>query len=82
MEENVWGFPVIKSQTTNYDYIHWKAKLHCYDNEGVSLCKRHTQQPEDYMTYDLEEHIEEFGEKSICPICLKKYRKNNKKRSK
>lgn len=79
MKEYVWEFPVIRSQTTNYDYIHWKAKLHCYDDEGVSLCKRHTQQAEDYMTYDLEEYINEFGKNHICPICLNRYKRLQEK---
>ena len=27
-----------------------------------------------FEQYDLEEYIKEYGEKSICPICLKKYK--------
>lgn len=72
MSEFLWQLPTHQSNLTNIDYIHPKAKLHCfYQNE--SLCKKHSQN-DFFEKYDLEEHIKEYGEKSICPICLKKYK--------
>lgn len=78
MKEFLWQIPTHQSNLTNLDYIHPKAKLHCfYQNE--SLCKRHSQS-DFFEKYDLQKQIEEYGEKSICPICLKKYKNNIKKK--
>lgn len=73
MDKYLWQFPTHQSNLTSLDWIHPKAKLHCY-YQTQSLCKKHSQD-DFFEKYDLEDHIKEYGEKSICPICLKKYRK-------
>lgn len=73
MNKYYWQLPTHQSNVTCHNWIHYKAKLHCYCKEE-SLCKRHAQD-EDFEQYNLEEFIKNFGEKAVCPICLKKYKK-------
>ena len=70
MSDFLWQLPTHQSNLTNADYVHPKAKLHCFYKKE-SLCKKHSQD-DFFEKYDLEEHIKEYGVKSICSICLKK----------
>lgn len=38
-----WQLPVKQSVFTNTDWIHPKAKYHCFDKNGCSLCGKYTQ---------------------------------------
>ena len=70
-----WQLPVYTDQRTNEQHIHKKAKYHAYDEEGVSLCKRHTQEISEYEDYELNEIIKKYGKNHICPTCLDKYKR-------
>lgn len=70
-----WEFPTHQSNTTCCDYIKWNAKIHAFDENGDSLCEKHRQSKGAFETYDLDRHIQKYGEKAICPKCYKKYLK-------
>ena len=42
MSDFLWQLPTHQSNLTNADYVHPKAKLHCFYKKE-SLCKKHSQ---------------------------------------
>ncbi len=76
MDKYCWQLPTNQSHVSNCDYIRYNAKLHCYvDNK--SLCNKHSQQTNDFENYDLDQFLNEYGEKYICKKCLNKYMEKN-----
>lgn len=79
MNKYEWQLPVYTSQKTNEQFIHERAKYHCFDENGLSLCKRHTQEISEYEDYELENIIKKYGKNYICPTCLNKYKRIQEK---
>lgn len=52
-----WQLPVKQSNLTNIDWIHPKAKYHCFDKDGFSLCGKFYQDIY-YFETDLESEYE------------------------
>ena len=58
-----WQLPVKQSNLTNTDWIHPKAKYHCFDKDGFSLCGKFYQDIY-YFETDLEYNY--FKSKDEC----------------
>ena len=52
-----WQLPVKQSNLTDLDWIHPKAKYHCFDKDGFSLCGKFYQDIY-YFETDLESEYE------------------------
>ena len=52
MNEYKWMLPVKQSNITDHDWIHPKAKYHCFFND-TSLCEKY-QQDQDYFETDID----------------------------
>lgn len=79
--EKHWQLPTRQSNLTNHDWIHPRAKFHCFEGEerdnyyvgGESLCKNHYQVTRDFEDYKLSYILENFGAEALCPKCYKLY---------
>ena len=75
-----WQLPVNQSNLTDTDWIHPRAKYHCFDKSGRSLCGKHGQD-----IYFFETDIEysdvkdqEALENCKCKICKRIFTKLKK----
>lgn len=77
-----WQLPVKQSNFTNTDWIHPKAKYHCFDKNGFSLCGKYWQDIY-YFETDLEYDRFRSGElleEAKCKKCKQLFdglQKNN-----
>lgn len=65
MKENRWEL-ADTSDSTNTGYVHHRTKLHWFDKDGYSACRKYWQQPGYYLEYIYDGQDEYF-----CKKCLK-----------
>ena len=65
----VWQLPVKQSMFTCTDWIHPRAKFHCFVR-GDSLCGKYHQDTDWYET-DIEESEITKNPQNACRVCLK-----------
>ena len=69
----VWQLPVKQGNKTNHDWIHPKAKYHCFCG-GKSLCGKYYQDT-DFFETDIESGEIAVRPDIACPVCRKKWMK-------
>lgn len=64
----VWQLPVKQSNLSNIDWVHPKAKYHCFCG-GISLCGKHAQDT-DYFETDCESGEILSRPEIACKVCF------------
>jgi hypothetical protein len=67
----VWQLPVKQSNITDHDWIHPKAKYHCFV-QNQSLCNKYVQDT-DYFETDIERGEIIMRPEIACKICRAKW---------